>query len=174
MSTRWPASDGGGFAAKANSNLAVLRTLVRQGAGVDVVSTGEMRRALAAGCPADRIVFSGVRKTAEDLEAAHCCRHPPDQRGTLQELELLSRSRSGSGATRCGVSGSTPTSTPRPRQDLDRPQGDKFGIELEDTAAAFERARILPGVARSACRPYRQPAARPVALSRTPTAAWPS
>ena len=58
------------FAVKANSNLSVLRTLGRLGAGADTVSEGEIRRALAAGIPADRIVFSGVGKTARELAFA--------------------------------------------------------------------------------------------------------
>jgi diaminopimelate decarboxylase len=58
------------FAVKANGNLAVLRTLTALGAGADIVSGGELRRALAAGFPADRIVFSGVGKSDAELEAA--------------------------------------------------------------------------------------------------------
>jgi len=58
------------FAVKANSNLAVLRTLARLGAGADVVSEGEIRRALAAGVPPERIVFSGVGKTEAEIEFA--------------------------------------------------------------------------------------------------------
>jgi len=58
------------FAVKANSNLAVLKTLARLGAGADTVSEGEIRRALAAGIPAERIVFSGVGKTAAELAFA--------------------------------------------------------------------------------------------------------
>ena len=58
------------FAVKANSNVSVLRTLGRLGAGADTVSEGEIRRALAAGIPADRIVFSGVGKTARELAFA--------------------------------------------------------------------------------------------------------
>jgi diaminopimelate decarboxylase len=58
------------FAVKANSNLAVLRTLARAGAGADVVSEGEMRRALAAGVPAERIVFSGVGKSEGEIAFA--------------------------------------------------------------------------------------------------------
>ena len=50
------------FAVKANPNLSVLATLAHLGAGADVVSGGELARALAAGIPADRIVFSGVGK----------------------------------------------------------------------------------------------------------------
>jgi diaminopimelate decarboxylase len=58
------------FAIKANGNLAVLRSLATLGAGADIVSGGELARALAAGFPADRIVFSGVGKTDDELAAA--------------------------------------------------------------------------------------------------------
>ncbi|WP_068877389.1 MULTISPECIES: diaminopimelate decarboxylase [unclassified Phenylobacterium] len=58
------------FAVKANSNVAVLRTLARLGAGADVVSEGEIRRALAAGVPPERIVFSGVGKTEGEVAFA--------------------------------------------------------------------------------------------------------
>jgi diaminopimelate decarboxylase len=58
------------YAIKANPNLAVLRVLADEGYGADVVSVGEMRRALAAGMPAKDIVFSGVGKTRAELAAA--------------------------------------------------------------------------------------------------------
>jgi len=58
------------FAVKANSNVAVLRTLARAGAGADVVSEGEIRRAVAAGVPPERIVFSGVGKTEAEVAYA--------------------------------------------------------------------------------------------------------
>ncbi|MGH7657291.1 MAG: diaminopimelate decarboxylase family protein, partial [Gemmatimonadales bacterium] len=58
------------YAVKANGNLAVLNLLRELGAGADIVSGGELSRALAAGFPADRIVFSGVGKTAAELEQA--------------------------------------------------------------------------------------------------------
>jgi diaminopimelate decarboxylase len=58
------------YAVKANSNVAVLATLARLGAGADVVSEGEIRRALAAGVPPARIVFSGVGKTEGEVEFA--------------------------------------------------------------------------------------------------------
>ncbi len=58
------------FSAKANGNIAVLRTLGDLGAGCDVVSGGELKRALATGIPAEKIVFSGVGKTAEELALA--------------------------------------------------------------------------------------------------------
>ncbi len=58
------------FSVKANGNLAVLKTLGRLGAGADVVSGGELKKALAAGIPASRIVFSGVGKTREEMRLA--------------------------------------------------------------------------------------------------------
>src|SRR5712672_1329866 len=58
------------YAVKANSNLAVLRVFARLGAGADVVSEGELRRALAAGIPPQRIIFSGLGKTRAELDAA--------------------------------------------------------------------------------------------------------
>ncbi|MDX2140331.1 MAG: diaminopimelate decarboxylase [Chloroflexota bacterium] len=58
------------YSAKANGNLALLRTLVKAGAGIDCVSGGEVFRALKAGCPPENIVLAGVGKTAEDLRYA--------------------------------------------------------------------------------------------------------
>jgi diaminopimelate decarboxylase len=58
------------FSVKANGNLAVLKTLAKLGAGADVVSGGELKRALAAGIPGERIVFSGVGKTKTEMAAA--------------------------------------------------------------------------------------------------------
>jgi diaminopimelate decarboxylase len=58
------------FSVKANGNLAVLKTLANLGAGADVVSGGELAKALAAGIPAGKIVFSGVGKTGEEMRAA--------------------------------------------------------------------------------------------------------
>jgi diaminopimelate decarboxylase len=58
------------FSVKANGNLAVLKTLQKLGAGADVVSGGELKKALAAGIPADKIVFAGVGKTKAELAAA--------------------------------------------------------------------------------------------------------
>ena len=65
------------FAVKANSNLGVLNVLARLGAGFDIVSRGELERVLAAGGSADKIVFSGVGKTRDDMRRAlevgvHC------------------------------------------------------------------------------------------------------
>ncbi|MBV9330932.1 MAG: diaminopimelate decarboxylase, partial [Alphaproteobacteria bacterium] len=57
------------YSVKANGNLAVLKTLANLGAGADVVSGGELKKALAAGIPSSRIVFSGVGKTKAELKA---------------------------------------------------------------------------------------------------------
>jgi diaminopimelate decarboxylase len=58
------------FAMKANSNLAVLKNLVKRGAGLDIVSGGELFRALKAGCPPSRIVYAGVGKTVQEIREA--------------------------------------------------------------------------------------------------------
>src|SRR3569623_2000019 len=65
-----PAGSLVAYAAKANDNLAVLRTLGRLGAGCDVVSGGELAKALAAGVPAEKLVFPGVCKTREEMKSA--------------------------------------------------------------------------------------------------------
>src|SRR5215510_4205157 len=87
------------YAIKANSNQAVIATLARLGAGMDVVSEGELRRALAAGVPPGSIIFAGVGKTREEM--AHALRE-----GILgfnveseRELENLSEVAAGLGAT---------------------------------------------------------------------------
>ncbi|HAK63755.1 MAG TPA: diaminopimelate decarboxylase, partial [Alphaproteobacteria bacterium] len=58
------------YSVKANGNLAVLRTLARLGSGADIVSGGELRRALEAGVPAEKIVFSGAGKSREEMSDA--------------------------------------------------------------------------------------------------------
>src|SRR5258708_28990419 len=70
------------YAMKANSNLAVIRLFGELGAGVDIVSVGEMHRALAAGIPAKRIIYSGVGQKASELMAAlRAGRGPSNVRG---------------------------------------------------------------------------------------------
>ena len=68
------------YSLKANSNQAVIATFARLGAGADVVSEGEMRRALAAGVPPERIVFAGVGKGAGEMIAGLEAGHPAVQR----------------------------------------------------------------------------------------------
>src|ERR1700749_3845959 len=79
------------YAMKANSNQSVLRTLARLGAGADVVSGGELKRALAAGIPAQKILFSGIGKTEAELRAALAAGILCINIESEPELELLSR-----------------------------------------------------------------------------------
>ncbi|MEO5962581.1 MAG: diaminopimelate decarboxylase [Thermomonas sp.] len=85
------------YAVKANSNGAVLRLLGEMGAGADIVSGGELRRALQAGIPADRIVFSGVGKSADEIEKAldaGVARFNLESRAELDLLQVLASTRS--------------------------------------------------------------------------------
>ena len=75
---------------KANSNQAVVKTLADLGAGIDVVSEGELRRALALGIPGRKIVFSGVGKTAREMALALKERIACFNVESARELELLS------------------------------------------------------------------------------------
>src|ERR1700709_257436 len=79
------------YAMKANSNQSVLRTLAKLGAGADVVSGGELKRALAAGIPPQKILFSGVGKTEAELRAALAAELLRTNIESESELELLSR-----------------------------------------------------------------------------------
>lgn len=79
------------FAVKANANIAVLATLARQGAGADTVSQGEIERALMAGVPAEKIIFSGVGKTEKELAFAVNASVHQINVESISELEMLSR-----------------------------------------------------------------------------------
>ena len=135
------------YAMKANGNLAVLRLLAGLGAGADVVSEGELRRALAAGIAPDRIVFSGVGKTDAEMEAAL-------RSGILQlNCESASEVRSLSRiAARLGLTASVAI---RINPDVDAGtldqistgrKTDKFGVAWTEAAALFREAAGLPGL----------------------------
>ena len=136
------------YAVKANSNQAVIATLAKLGAGADVVSGGELKRALAAGVPPDKIMFSGIGKTAAELALALdeniLCVNVESE----PELELLSAHRRGQRAapptSRCA---SIPTSTPRPTP-RSRPGAseNKFGIPISRARAVYAQAAKLPGL----------------------------
>src|SRR5687767_10481973 len=78
------------YAMKANSNQAVIKTLARLGAGADVVSEGELKRARSAGIPPEKIMFSGIGKTARELALAVDERILCVNVESEQELDLLS------------------------------------------------------------------------------------
>ena len=85
------------YALKANSNQAVIATFAAEGAGADVVSEGELRRALAAGVPAQKIVFAGVGKTPEEMAFALETGILQFNVESLPELEALSAGARGLG-----------------------------------------------------------------------------
>ena len=135
------------YAMKANSNQAVLKTLAKLGAGIDVVSGGELRRALAAGVPASRIMFSGVGKTVAEmdyaLEAGIYCFNIESE----PELEVLNL-RAVKVGKRAHVSF-------RINPDVDArthaksstgKKENKFGISYERARAVYAHAATLPGI----------------------------
>ncbi|WP_029007164.1 diaminopimelate decarboxylase [Azospirillum halopraeferens] len=136
------------YAVKANSNLAVIRTFADLGAGADVVSEGEMRRALAAGVPAERIVFSGVGKTRGEMRAALEAGIHQINVESVPELEALSEV-----ATSMGVE--APIAI-RVNPDVDAgthakiatgKKENKFGIDWDHAREVYGRAAALPGLA---------------------------
>jgi diaminopimelate decarboxylase len=135
------------YAMKANSNLAIIDLLARAGAGFDIVSGGELRRALAAGADASRIVFSGVGKSADEirfaLEAGVRCFNVE----STSELRRLSAI-----ATACGRR--APVSL-RVNPDVDAGthpyistglRENKFGIAHDAAIAVYREAAALPGI----------------------------
>ena len=135
------------YAVKANSNLAVLRLFANLGAGADVVSEGELRRALAAGVPPQRIVFSGVGKTAEEMAAALAAGIHQINVESVAELRRLSAVASELGRT-------APVAL-RINPDVDAlthakiatgKKENKFGIDLGEAVAAYRLAMSLPGI----------------------------
>ena len=135
------------YAMKANSNQAVLTTLAKLGSGADVVSEGELRRALAAGIPPSKIMFSGVGKTAREMDFAlaagiHCFNVESEP-----ELELLS--------ARAVAAGKVAPISVRINPDVDAKTHrkistgkaeNKFGIPWQRARAVYARAAELPGV----------------------------
>lgn len=135
------------YAMKANSNQAVLKTLAKLGAGIDVVSGGELRRALAAGVPASRIMFSGVGKTPVEmdlaLEAGIYCFNVESE----PELEILN--------LRAVKAGKKAHVSFRINPDVDAKthakistgkKENKFGISYQRARAVYAHAATLPGI----------------------------
>lgn len=135
------------FAVKANSNQAVLRTMARLGAGMDVVSEGELRRARAAGVPADKIIFAGVGKTRDELAYAV-------SEGVLgfnvesePELELLSEVASRQRKTARIAIRVNPDVDARTHAKISTGKSEnKFGIPFLDAPRLYAQAARLPGI----------------------------
>ena len=135
------------YSVKANGNLAVIRTLAELGAGADVVSEGELRRALAAGVPAERIVFSGVGKTAVELAFALDSGILQVNVESLPELELLSQLAAERGAVAdIAIRINPDVDAGTHHKIATGRKADKFGIDTADAMAAYEQAAALPGV----------------------------
>ncbi|MGC6472771.1 MAG: diaminopimelate decarboxylase [Parvibaculales bacterium] len=135
------------YSVKANSNLGVVATLAKLGAGADIVSQGELQRALMAGVPADKIVFSGVGKTAAEMDAALDAGIAQFNVESLSELELLSDCADQKGVTANVALRVNPDIDAGTHEKISTGKAEnKFGIAWEDAAAAFDRARALPGL----------------------------
>lgn len=135
------------YSVKANSNLAVIATLARLGAGADIVSEGELRRALAAGIPPEKIVFSGVGKTAAEMRFALETGIHQFNVESEPELELLSRTATELGATASVALRLNPDIDPGTHEKISTGKAEnKFGIAWRDARKVYARARDLPGI----------------------------
>ena len=135
------------FAVKSNPNLAVLKVLAAEGYGADVVSAGEMDRALAAGIPAADVVFSGVGKTAAEMRralAAGCGQFNLESEEEGIELAEIAASM-----------GLVATATLRINPDVDAgthakistgKAENKFGVPYDRAAGIYARLSALPGL----------------------------
>jgi diaminopimelate decarboxylase len=136
------------YAIKANSNQAVIATLGRLGAGMDVVSEGELRRARAVGVPPDRIIFAGVGKTREEMayalnEGIHGFNVESEP-----ELEALSEVASGLGLIARIALRVNPDVDAKTHAKISTGKAEnKFGVPFEDAPRLYDRARSLPGIA---------------------------
>ena len=135
------------FAVKANPNAAVLATLAKLGLGADVVSAGELLRALAAGIPANRIVFSGVGKTADEMRIAL-------EKGIYQfnlesepEAEMLSQVALSLGRKAPVAYRINPDVDAGTHAKISTGKSEnKFGIPYDRALASYAAARDLPGL----------------------------
>jgi diaminopimelate decarboxylase len=135
------------FSVKANSNIAVLRLLGNEGAGADVVSAGELFRALKAGIDPKKIVFAGLGKTAAEIEYAL-------RQGILmfnvessQELLLIDQIAQNLGMQAPIALRVNPDVDPKTHQYIATGlKQSKFGIQLKEAMAEYEVARRLPGL----------------------------
>ena len=135
------------YAMKANSNQAVVKTLADLGAGADVVSGGELKRARAAGIAPDRIMFSGIGKTAAELalavdEGILCVNVESEG-----ELELLSSIATGKGRTARVSVRVNPDIDPKTHAKIATGKAEnKFGIPISHARDVYARAAKLPGL----------------------------
>ncbi|HUD52923.1 diaminopimelate decarboxylase [Parvibaculum sp.] len=135
------------YAVKANSNLAVIATLAKAGVGADVVSEGELRRALAAGIPASKIVFSGVGKTAAEIAFALETGIDQFNVESEPELELLSALAAARGlAAKIAIRVNPDVDAKTHEKIATGKAENKFGISWKRAPAVYARAKALPGI----------------------------
>jgi len=135
------------YALKANANLALVRTLARLGAGADVVSEGELRVALAAGVPAERIVFAGVGKTEAEMAAGLEAGILQFNVESLPELEALNRVAMGRGARAPAALRINPDVDARTHEKITTGKAEnKFGIDLARVREIAALAAGMPGI----------------------------
>ena len=135
------------YAVKANDHLAVLRLVAGGGAGADVVSGGELRRALVAGIAPGQVVFSGVGKTAADLRLAVGEGVGQVNVESAEELEMLSGLAAAAGRTVPVALRVNPDVDAGTHAKITTGRADnKFGIAYADAPALYARAATLPGV----------------------------
>ncbi len=135
------------YAVKANSNLAVLRTLGKLGAGADTVSEGEIRKAMAAGIPAAKIVFSGVGKSDQELAFAIDAGVYQVNIETEDELHALSRIAAAKGKRQAAVFRINPDVGAGAHAKITTgSSANKFGVSLEEAGRLYDVAANLPGV----------------------------
>ena len=135
------------YAMKANSNLAVLKTLARLGAGADTVSTGEVRKAMAAGIPANRIVLSGVGKSDAELAFAIDTGLHQINIETEDELLALSRIAAAKGRRQTAVFRINPDVGAGGHAKITTgSSANKFGISIGESERLYDVAANLPGI----------------------------
>jgi diaminopimelate decarboxylase len=135
------------YAVKANPNAAVLATLAGEGLGADVVSGGEYRRAIAAGIAPDKIVFSGVGKTAEEMQLALSGGLYQFNLESVAEAEMLSAVASAVGKVAPVAFRVNPDVAAGTHAKISTGAAEnKFGIAIGDALEAYDRAARLPGL----------------------------
>jgi diaminopimelate decarboxylase len=135
------------FAVKANPNRAVLATLAGLGLGADVVSGGELKRALAAGIPAGKIVFSGVGKTAEEMALGLHEGIGQFNLESVAEAEMLSEVATARGVVARAAFRVNPDVDAGTHSKISTGRADdKFGVAYDRAPDAYARAAALPGI----------------------------
>jgi diaminopimelate decarboxylase len=135
------------YAVKANANLAVIRALAACGAGADITSGGEMERALAAGVPPHKIIFSGVGKTRDEIASALKAGLYQINAESIPEMRVISEI-----ATRIGVKAAlalrvNPNVAAHTHHKIATGEiGTKFGIDAAQLGEAMALTRSLPGL----------------------------